>query len=67
MCVSPNGLSMTNPTDPPRRRTAAEERAERLAAQLRANLQRRKQQTRGRRAATPETGDDEPPIGDDRG
>lgn len=41
---------MTDPKDAPRP-TFAEERAERLAAQLRANLQRRKQQTRGRKAA----------------
>ena len=32
--------------------TAAELRAERLAAELRANLRRRKEQARGRRGAT---------------
>jgi hypothetical protein len=47
---------------PPRPRTAREERAERLAAQLRTNLHRRKAQVRGRDAvATAEgaAGDDE--------
>ncbi len=42
-------MSDDRPTPP--RRTAAEERAERLAAELRANLQRRKAQIRGRAAA----------------
>jgi hypothetical protein len=43
---------------PAPRKTAKEERAERLAAELRANLRRRKDQTRGRDAASPTSGDD---------
>lgn len=43
---------MPKPSDsPPPRPSAAEERAERLAAELRANLRRRKEQARGREAA----------------
>lgn len=41
-------------------KTAAEQRAERLAAELRANLQRRKRQTRGRDAV----GEPPPPAPD---
>lgn len=54
---------MTDPKDAPRP-TFAEERAERLAAQLRANLQRRKQQTRGRKAAAETDGEPEPDRGE---
>lgn len=48
------------PESPPPapRKTAKEERAERLAAELRANLRRRKDQSRGRDAASPAPGDD---------
>ncbi|WP_333826106.1 hypothetical protein [Pinisolibacter sp.] len=51
------------PESPPPRPSARDERAERLAAQLRANLRRRKDQTRGREA---EEGArrDEPPADD---
>ena len=42
---------MSTPKDRPAR-TPAEDRAERLAAELRANLRRRKEQARGRDAAT---------------
>ena len=45
-----------SPSD--RRPTAAEERAERLAAELRANLRRRKQQARGRETAAVDRHDD---------
>jgi len=44
--------TMSPPPEKPR--TAAEERAERLAAQLRANLRRRKDQARGRSSALDE-------------
>ncbi len=43
-----------------RPKTAQEERAERLAAELRANLRRRKAQVRGRDAAETPARDDEP-------
>lgn len=43
---------MSEPRDPASRpASAADERAERLAAELRANLRRRKEQARGREAA----------------
>ena len=42
---------MSTPKDRPAR-APAEDRAERLAAELRANLRRRKEQARGRDAAT---------------
>lgn len=52
---------MANPTDtPPRPKTEAELRAERLAAELRSNLQRRKRQVRGRDEAATQT-----PVADD--
>ncbi len=44
-------MSRLPPPDRPTR-TPAEERADRLAAELRANLRRRKDQARGREAAT---------------
>ncbi|MDK9695549.1 MAG: hypothetical protein OEL76_04095 [Siculibacillus sp.] len=51
---------------PPPVKSAKEERAERLAAELRANLRRRKDQVRGRDAAeaavTPENPADEGPA-----
>ncbi|NLH82481.1 MAG: hypothetical protein GX458_16780 [Phyllobacteriaceae bacterium] len=47
-----------------RRPTAAEERAERLAAALRANLRRRKDQARGRETAAVDRQDD---LGPDAG
>ena len=43
---------------PAPRKTAKQERDERLAAELRANLRRRKDQTRGRDATSPASGDD---------
>lgn len=48
----------------PRPKSAKDERAERLAAELRANLRRRKQQARGRDAADP-TPDDPVRGGED--
>lgn len=44
-------MSRHLPPDRPAR-TAAEERADRLSAELRANLRRRKDQARGREAVT---------------
>jgi hypothetical protein len=46
----------TDPKDMPRQ-SEAERRAARLAEELRANLQRRKQQIRARRAGAAETGE----------
>jgi hypothetical protein len=53
-----------HPESPPPRPSARDERAERLAAQLRANLRRRKEQSRGRDAAE-RVPDEAEPQGDD--
>ena len=50
--------SESTPPAPPR--SAKDERAERLAAQLRANLRRRKDQSRGRDALPSAESDDTP-------
>lgn len=51
---------VSKPESPEPRRSAKDERAERLAAELRANLRRRKEQVRGRDGAAEPPSDDAP-------
>lgn len=60
---TPPGDPPSPPRDAPRPKTAKDERAERLAAQLRTNLRRRKDQVRGRDASERSTAGEPPEEG----